>query len=111
SAGRFRLPTWCFRDTSILCRRLRPRGDQPMKARSCVLTLLFAWAIVPAAHAEWKPAQAPLMTKWAKDVTPDKVLPEYPRPQLVREKWQNLNGLWQFAVAKEKEEPPVGKKL
>jgi hypothetical protein len=43
-----------------------------------------------------------LQTKWAKDVSPDKVLPEYPRPQMVREKWQNLNGLWDFAVGAEK---------
>ena len=28
-------------------------------------------------------------------------LPEYPRPQLVRKRWQNLNGLWQFAFAKD----------
>lgn len=38
------------------------------------------------------------MTPWAKDVKPDKVLPEYPRPQMVREEWQNLNGLWDYAV-------------
>ena len=79
-----------------------------MKARSCALALLLACVAVSAARADWKPAQAPLMTRWAKDVSPDKVLPEYPRPQLVREKWQNLNGLWQFAVAKDKDEPPVG---
>jgi hypothetical protein len=38
------------------------------------------------------------MTRWAKDVTPDKVHPDYPRPQLVRNQWQNLNGLWDYAV-------------
>ena len=51
--------------------------------------------------ADWKPAKGPLMTRWAKDVTPDKVLPEYPRPQMVRKDWQNLNGLWEFATADE----------
>src|SRR5438445_6075747 len=61
--------------------------------------------------AEWKPAAGPLMTRWAKDVTPDKVLPEYPRPQMVRKDWQNLNGLWQLAFGKEGEEPPIGKNL
>ena len=34
------------------------------------------------------------MTRWAKEVSPDKVHPEYPRPQLVRRNWQNLNGEW-----------------
>lgn len=45
---------------------------------------------------QWEAKKARLMTKYATDVTPDKVLPEYPRPQLVREKWLNLNGLWQY---------------
>jgi hypothetical protein len=61
--------------------------------------------------ADWKPAQGPLMTRWAKDVSPDKVLPEYPRPQMVRKDWQSLNGLWQLAFAKEGEPAPVGKEL
>jgi hypothetical protein len=51
------------------------------------------------------------MTRWAKDVSPDKVLPEYPRPQLVREEWINLNGLWQYKEAKESEEPPFDMEL
>ena len=38
------------------------------------------------------------MTKWARDVKPSKVLPEYPRPQMVREDWQNLNGRWDYAL-------------
>lgn len=45
---------------------------------------------------KWQPKQAPLMTRFAKDVNLDKVLPEYPRPQMVRSKWLNLNGLWQY---------------
>lgn len=55
--------------------------------------------------------KAPLMTRWAKDMNPDAPLPEYPRPQMVREKWQNLNGKWEFAPAKEGEAAPTGKKL
>ena len=38
------------------------------------------------------------MTHWAKDVSPENVWPEYPRPQMVRERWVNLNGLWQYAI-------------
>ena len=54
--------------------------------------------IAAVARADWKPAPAPLMTRWGKQVTPDKVLPEYPRPQLVRSEWLNLNGLWDYAI-------------
>jgi hypothetical protein len=53
-------------------------------------------AAAPA--APWRPAAARLTTRWAADVTPERVLPEYPRPQLVRPRWENLNGLWDFAM-------------
>ncbi len=49
-------------------------------------------------EAAWQPAKGPLATRWAKDVKPSKALPEYPRPQMVREKWENLNGLWNYAI-------------
>lgn len=52
-----------------------------------------------------------LTTPWAEEVGPDNALPEYPRPQLTRPDWQNLNGTWQFAGAEAGEEPPVGKQL
>ena len=48
--------------------------------------------------ADWKPAASPLMTKWGKKVTPENAWREYPRPQLVRKDWQNLNGLWDYAI-------------
>ncbi len=50
------------------------------------------------AEEKWAPAKAPLMTKWANDVTPDKALSEYPRPQMVRKDWLNLNGLWDYSL-------------
>ena len=64
--------------------------------------------------ADWKPAPGPLFTRWAKDVSPDKVLPEYPRPQMVRERWLNLNGLWQYSLPTEAPKDadlPIGKDL
>ncbi len=72
------------------------------------LAWLAAW---PALGAEWKAADGPLMTRWSKDVRADKALPEYPRPQLVRGEWENLNGLWQLSFGKEGDRPPVGKTL
>ncbi|MFE2846131.1 PA14 domain-containing protein [Streptomyces scopuliridis] len=52
-----------------------------------------------------------LSTPWAKDVRPGNAHPEYPRPQLTRDAWQNLNGQWQFAAAEKGERPPVGTTL
>src|SRR5579862_2055600 len=76
--------------------------------------LAFAMFLTVAslpALAEWKQGDGPLKTQWAKDVTPANALPEYPRPQMVRKEWMNLNGLWQFATAKEEDEAPTGKDL
>jgi len=47
---------------------------------------------------EWKPAGDKIKTKWAEDIDPLNPLPEYPRPQLVRDEWLNLNGLWDYAI-------------
>ncbi len=53
---------------------------------------------------EWQPKKAALMSKFSKDVNPEHVLSEYPRPQLVRSNWLNLNGLWQYQPASGKSE-------
>jgi hypothetical protein len=50
--------------------------------------------------------KAPLMTRWASAVSPTNAHPEYPRPQLVRTDWQNLNGLWDYAVRPQESGPP-----
>jgi beta-galactosidase/beta-glucuronidase len=48
--------------------------------------------------ADWKPADTPLTTPWTEKVSPTNALPEYPRPQMTRPKWTNLNGLWDYAI-------------
>ena len=50
------------------------------------------------AQSSWKPVSGGLMTRWASDVRPDNAHQEYPRPQLVRDSWENLNGLWDYAI-------------
>ncbi|OAM90812.1 beta-galactosidase [Termitidicoccus mucosus] len=51
-----------------------------------------------AQAADWKPAGDLIKTPWAAQVSPESPLPEYPRPRLVRDAWQNLNGLWDYAI-------------
>src|SRR3954447_15227233 len=46
----------------------------------------------------WHPVEGRIMTRWAKEVDPGRALPEYPRPQMVRKEWINLNGLWDYAI-------------
>lgn len=52
----------------------------------------------------WSPVEGQLMTRWGKEVDPGNVLPEYPRPQLVRGDWMNLNGLWDYAIRSAEDE-------
>jgi hypothetical protein len=47
-----------------------------------------------------------IQTRWAKEVTPANALKEYPRPQMVRGNWTNLNGLWSYGItAKDADKP------
>ena len=41
---------------------------------------------------------APMMTQWGEKVTPENAWRGYPRPQMIRENWTNLNGKWDYAV-------------
>jgi beta-galactosidase/beta-glucuronidase len=59
----------------------------------------------PDAAVAQAPA-APLLTRWAADVDPQHVLPEYPRPGLVRERWLSLNGYWEYAIRPSGTQPP-----
>lgn len=52
---------------------------------------------------KWVPKPSRLMTTWAEKIDPQNVLQEYPRPQLVRKDWLNLNGVWDFAKSREGE--------
>jgi Glycosyl hydrolases family 2, sugar binding domain/Glycosyl hydrolases family 2, TIM barrel domain/Glycosyl hydrolases family 2 len=77
------------------------RTGAPMShSPTCLLMTLTALALAAAAVTadDWHAAAGPLMTQWAKEVTPEHVLEEYPRPTLVRTAWQSLNGLWDYQV-------------
>jgi len=68
--------------------------------------LLGVVSSFPAFAADWKPAPLPIATRWTQDVKPDKVHPEYPRPQMVRkDNWINLNGLWRYGISEKNKEP------
>jgi len=63
-----------------------------------ILLSLIVLSASLTAEAAWQPAAGPLKTRWAKDVSPENAHPEYPRPQMVRPDWLNLNGLWDLAI-------------
>lgn len=77
--------------------KLVTRPPRPLHPTLNLGLLILALASLPA-FAEWQPARGPLMTRWAKDVSPENAHREYPRPQMTREAWLNLNGLWDYAI-------------
>jgi len=72
---------------------------------------LFPILILTATANAWQMKQGPLMTRWAALVDTNSPLPEYPRPQMVRSNWLNLNGIWQFQSGATNDPVPVGQTL
>jgi hypothetical protein len=98
-------------DLAVLSHDILAPAERDHIADTQVLLTMVGGKVVFNREGDWQPAKGPLMTQWAKDVSSDKVLPEYPRPQMARKDWLSLNGVWQLAQAKEGEEPPIRKEL
>ena len=72
---------------------------------------VLVWSACVMLASAWAPVDAPLRTRWSADVHPDQS-PAYPRPELVREKWGHLNGLWQIDYnVTDLSDPPFGRNL
>lgn len=63
-----------------------------MKRVFFLLTLVFCSLTARAQTV------ADIPTRWISEVNPAAPLPEYPRPQMVRPSWMNLNGEWEYAI-------------
>ncbi|UAY55757.1 glycoside hydrolase family 2 protein [Arachidicoccus terrestris] len=48
------------------------------------------------AQNTWDLQSVPIQTRWAHEVSPINTWRAYPRPQMERDNWQNLNGLWDY---------------
>lgn len=70
----------------------------------CYLSSSFTYTV--AQSSAWAPVDGRISTRWTAQVNPGSALPEYPRPQMVRDAWLNLNGLWDYAI-RPKETPEV----
>jgi hypothetical protein len=77
--------------------KVQSTHDAKLWALIILVLAVLVWARGAESRA-WSARKAPLMTRWAAEVNATNTLPEYPRPQLVRTEWLNLNGLWDYAI-------------
>ncbi len=84
---------------SIMYNVISPTGNKSvfMGMIPLVIVVLIT-CTAKETRIDWRPVEGHIMTRWAREVSPDNALPEYPRPQLVRREWLNLNGLWEYAI-------------
>jgi len=79
-----------------------------LKLSSLVVGLCLTVPVVQA--QDWSMKKARIMTQYAATIDTANVLGEYPRPQMVRNEWMNLNGIWQFQPSSSLTESlPTGK--
>ena len=64
----------------------------------CLVGMLAFTATNAANAQQYKMQPVAIQSRWAKEVSPANALKEYPRPQMARAEWTNLNGLWSYAI-------------
>ncbi len=70
--------------------------------------ILLSLPVLATAAPDWQPVPANMMTRWAQDVTPKNVWREYHAPaDFERKQWENLNGLWDYAVTPKAADQPT----
>jgi hypothetical protein len=69
-----------------------------LKSLPLLAVVIGCWRGGLSQAADWQPVAGHIMSRWAAQVDPKHPLPEYPRPQMVRQEWINLNGLWDYAI-------------
>ena len=76
------------------------------KRKLIIVGLVFVSYAAIGQQSAWKMVEGKISTPWAENVVSTGPLPEYPRPQMIRENWLNLNGMWDYAIRPTDESVP-----
>lgn len=85
-----------------------------MKSSNWILRygfLAIVSQLLTSPASAWQLQYAPVYTGWAQLVDTNNPLPEYPRPQMVRSNWLNLNGIWEFQAGATNDPVPTNQTL
>lgn len=67
--------------------------------RKIIVALVLCLGMTVQVSADgYAPVWGNIRTEWGEKVTPENAWRSYPRPQLRRDAWMNLNGMWNYAV-------------
>lgn len=69
-----------------------------MNKKNYLLVFFIVFVLSVCGQSKYVIGKSPLYTNFAITIDPNKPLPEYPRPQLIRDEWMNLNGLWDYVL-------------
>jgi hypothetical protein len=75
------------------------------------LSLLFTFSMGATGALAVPAKTSPLNTPWTGSALSGIPLPEYPRPQMTRPDWMNLNGEWEFRQSTTNDNPVFGQVL
>ena len=69
-----------------------------MKKTLSILASVLIFTALQMSAQVWTPVGENIKTTWGEQMDPSAPLSAYPRPQMVRSEWMNLNGLWNYAI-------------
>ena len=78
-----------------------------MKKSVIAIAFILITQVGFSQQTAWKIVEGRIQTPWAEKVNPLSVLAEYPRPQMVRDPWMSLNGLWDYAIKQQGDAVPT----
>jgi hypothetical protein len=78
---------------------------KPFRFASVLVFFVLGVSCTQNPVINWKIAENPILTKWSGNVDPLKPWLQYPRPDMVRNRWINLNGLWDYAITQKDSKP------
>ncbi|MCM8568300.1 beta-galactosidase [Gramella jeungdoensis] len=78
-----------------------------MRLNLLSLVFIFCSIVLSAQEKKEDVLKFSMDTKWTDEVDEDMPWNKYPRPQMKRENWTNLNGLWEYAIRPVEDKMPA----